>query len=148
MPDLGKRPPAGPAPRFSLGYAMYQGSGQATPCSQSQIRQDRYLGKHEAAQVESIVALSVVVRWIPLMPAAYGTQVARPPRMRRIPSETSGSQGRVADPCGAPVLRDQGPVAGVAWQGRCGGAVQGKRQSIRIASRTPNNHRHTVVSVT
>jgi hypothetical protein len=53
----------------------------ATPCSQSQIGQHRYLRLERTVQVEEASALSVVVRWIPIKTAVNGTLVARPPRM-------------------------------------------------------------------
>ena len=56
-----------------------------TPCSQSQIGQDRHLQRHEAAQVDAASALSVIVRWRPARTAVNGTLVARPPRMTRYP---------------------------------------------------------------
>ena len=64
-----------------MSYATYQGSGQATPCSQSQFGQDRYLGKQGSQQVEAVVVLSVAVRSGPLRTAVNGTFVARPARM-------------------------------------------------------------------
>jgi hypothetical protein len=60
---------------------MYQGSGQVTPCSQSQFGQDRHLGKQGSQQVEAVVVLSVAVRSGPLRTAVNGTFVARPTRM-------------------------------------------------------------------
>ena len=59
---------------------MYQGSGQAAPCSQSQIGQDRHLQRREAAQFAAAVVLSVVVRWEPTV-VVNGTLVARPVRL-------------------------------------------------------------------
>jgi hypothetical protein len=52
--------------------------GQATPCSQSQIGQDRHLRRCEVAQVDATSVLSVVVRWRPVKTAVTGTLVARP----------------------------------------------------------------------
>jgi hypothetical protein len=60
---------------------MYQGSGQATPCSQSWIGQDPCLGRESAAQVTAAVVLSVVVRLGPIRTFVDGTLVARPVRM-------------------------------------------------------------------
>jgi hypothetical protein len=57
---------------------MYQGSGQATPCSQSRIERDRDLRRQGAAQVAGALALSVVVRSGPVVTAVNGTLVARP----------------------------------------------------------------------
>jgi hypothetical protein len=51
-----------------------------TPCSQSQIGQDRYLLWQQTAQVEAASGLSVVVRWVPVRTAVTGTLVARPVR--------------------------------------------------------------------
>jgi hypothetical protein len=53
----------------------------ATPCSQSQIGQDRHLGRRGPVQVEAPVLLSVVVRWRPARTAVNGTLVARLARM-------------------------------------------------------------------
>ena len=53
---------------------------QPTPCSQSQVGHDRHLQRCEAAQVDAASALSVVVRWRPVMTAVNGTLEARPPR--------------------------------------------------------------------
>jgi hypothetical protein len=50
----------------------------ATPCSQSQIGQDCHLRRHGAALVERTMALSVVVRWKPVMTVVSGTLMARP----------------------------------------------------------------------
>jgi hypothetical protein len=63
--------------------ARYQGSDQATPCSQSQIGQDCHLRLERTAQVEEASALSVAVRWVPIKTAVNGTLVAWPPRMTR-----------------------------------------------------------------
>jgi hypothetical protein len=49
-----------------------------TPCSQSQIRQGRYLGMWELGQVIAALVLSVVVRCGPVRTAVNGTLVARP----------------------------------------------------------------------
>jgi hypothetical protein len=57
---------------------MYQGSGQVTPCLQSQIGPVGHLRLQETAQVEVAVALSVIVRWGPARTAVNGTVVARP----------------------------------------------------------------------
>jgi hypothetical protein len=56
---------------------------QATPCSQSQIEQDRYLRKRLTTQVEAAPALSVVVRWGPVRTAVNGRLVARVGERRR-----------------------------------------------------------------
>jgi hypothetical protein len=53
----------------------------ATPCSQSQIRQDCDLRLERTVQVEEASALSVVVHWVPSKTAVNGTLMARPPRM-------------------------------------------------------------------
>jgi hypothetical protein len=53
----------------------------ATPCSQSQIGQDRYLGRRWMPQVMSAVVLSAGVRWGPVSTGVNGTLVARPVRM-------------------------------------------------------------------
>ena len=50
----------------------------ATPCSQSQIGQGLYLGQGRTAQLGPDLALSVVVRWKPVMTVVNGTLVARP----------------------------------------------------------------------
>jgi hypothetical protein len=50
----------------------------ATPCSQSQIGRTRYLRRCEAGQVDAASALSVAVRWKPVMTVVNGTLVARP----------------------------------------------------------------------
>jgi hypothetical protein len=63
----------------------------ATPCSQSQIGQDRYLRRQGTAQVEAVLALSVVVRWGPVRTAVNGTLVARPSRMTPVPGRAVGS---------------------------------------------------------
>src|SRR5215213_5980775 len=52
-------------------------SATLTPCSQSQIGQDRHLRRWETAQVEAAVLLSVAVRWGPFRTAVTGTLVAR-----------------------------------------------------------------------
>ena len=57
---------------------MYQGSGQVTPCSQSQIGQGRHLRRRGAAQVEVALVLSVAVRSGPVKTVVNGTLVARP----------------------------------------------------------------------
>jgi hypothetical protein len=54
---------------------------RATPCSQSQIGQDRYLGSWAAAQFTAVVVLSVVVRSGPLRTVVNGTLMARQARM-------------------------------------------------------------------
>jgi hypothetical protein len=56
---------------------------QPTSCLQSQIGRGRHLRRYEAAQVEAALALSVVVRWGPVLTAVSGTLVARPARQRR-----------------------------------------------------------------
>ena len=56
---------------------MYQGSGQVTPCSQSQIGHDRYLGRRATMQAGAVVGLSVVVRKGPVMTGVNGMLVAR-----------------------------------------------------------------------
>jgi hypothetical protein len=63
-----------------VSYAMYQGSGQATPCSQSQIGQVGDLRREKTGAGEEALALSVVVRWGPAETAVNGTVVARPAR--------------------------------------------------------------------
>jgi hypothetical protein len=68
---------AGDWQALPLTNAMYQGSGRATPCSQSQIGQDRHLRKQEAAQVDIALALSVTVCSGPVVTAVNGTLVAR-----------------------------------------------------------------------
>jgi hypothetical protein len=52
--------------------------GQATPCLQSQIGQDRDLRRQGTVPVEVAVALSRIVRRGPVMTAVNGTFVARP----------------------------------------------------------------------
>jgi hypothetical protein len=51
---------------------------QSTPCSQSQIGQDPYLGEGRTAQLGPGLALSVAVRSKPVMTVVNGTLVARP----------------------------------------------------------------------
>jgi hypothetical protein len=53
-------------------------AGTMTPCSQSQIGHYCHLRGWRTAQVEAELALSVAVRWGPVMTAVNGTLVARP----------------------------------------------------------------------
>jgi hypothetical protein len=65
---------------------------RATPCSQSQIGQDRYLGSWGAAQLTAVVVLSVAVRWEPTLTLVNGTLVARPVRLTWLHGGVVGSQ--------------------------------------------------------
>jgi hypothetical protein len=65
--------------------------GRATPCSQSQIGQDRYLGSWGAAQLTAVVVLSVAVRWGPVVTVVNGTLVARPVRATLVQLGGAGS---------------------------------------------------------
>jgi hypothetical protein len=65
-------------PRKSDGPAKIDRRHWLTPCSQSQIGQDRHLRRCEVAQVDATSVLSVVVRWRPVKTAVTGTLVARP----------------------------------------------------------------------
>ena len=50
---------------------------QATSCSQSQFGRVHHLRRQGTAQVEPTAALSVIVRWEPLVTAVNGRLVAR-----------------------------------------------------------------------
>jgi hypothetical protein len=71
--------------------AMYQGSGQATPCSQSQIGRCDHLRGWGMAQVEDASWLSVVIRSGPAKTLVNGTLVARLPRMSPVSGCAVGS---------------------------------------------------------
>ena len=62
-----------------------------TPCLQSQIGQDLYLGHRGATQVMPDVVLSVAVRLGPVIAAVNGTLVARPARTTWLGAAAMGS---------------------------------------------------------
>ena len=69
---------------------------QPTTCSQSQIGQECDLRQERTVQAEEALALSVVVRWGPVLTGVNGRLVARPARLTRhtvvplAPSLTAG----------------------------------------------------------
>ena len=71
------------------------GPDAATPCLQSQIGQDGYLGSWGAAQLTAVGVLSVVVRSEPVVTVVNGTLVARPVRATLIQLSGAGSTATV-----------------------------------------------------
>ena len=112
------------------------------PCSFGRLR---YSGSAACAKHHGSLEVTVTVRYLPLVTAAYGTLVARPPRTASSHGEATlparpgvrpvlGTSVSWANrecgaaalpvgsrtPCGAAVLRDQGPIGRPARQGRSG----------------------------
>ena len=78
------------------------------PCSFGSLPHPR---SETRAQPVGLLEVTVVVRWIPLVPAACGTRVARPARTTMLAPGGDGSQldGRVRPVHGDPPARGQEP---------------------------------------
>jgi hypothetical protein len=59
------------------------------PCSFGLLLHRR---SETSAQPNGLLEVTVIVRWLPLVPAAYGTRVARPARTTLLPLGGDGSQ--------------------------------------------------------
>jgi hypothetical protein len=94
----------------------------ATPCSQSQIGQGRYLARRRTAQVVAAMGLSVGVRMPPLVSVVNGTVVARPMSATYVAPGSIGYQVDrwVRPDPGAACLVGKGrrPTAAVGWDSK------------------------------
>jgi hypothetical protein len=91
---------------------------QSTRSSQSQIGWDHHLGRREAAQVDAVSALSVGIRWVPLVPVARGTRVARRARTTTLAPGGDGSELALTV---RPALGDYCVVGKIPWGSRRSG---------------------------
>jgi hypothetical protein len=92
------------------------------PCSFSAVGSPR---SEAVSQLNDPIGFTVTVRWIPLVPAAYGTQVARPARTT---SFGRGGDGSQLVPRVTPVLGDappRGQEPGGLTAARWGGSNSG-----------------------
>jgi hypothetical protein len=82
-------------PRKSNGPDQIDRRYRLTPCSQSRIGQDGYLGSWRAAQLTAVGVLSMVVRSEPVVTVVNGMLVARPVRATLVQLAGAGSAATV-----------------------------------------------------